>query len=180
MARGKLIKSAVDALGNKIGVLEDFIRDHVMIGTPDVTFYRGSRDIEKEIKPFTDVTHDKETAIKYSTLGQGKDEHSNLIKMKLKIRDEEVFNILNENHFNLAKRNGLLDDLDNLEEANDLVNMNLPEGHPLEMESDFELLESIENDLKKLGFKGHHNLNESGIRVYDPSSIEVISQSRIK
>ena len=168
----KLATSAADALGNKIGALGDFVSDSI--------FYRGSRDIEKEIKPFTDVTHDKNIAIDYSTLGQGKDKLSNLIQMRLKIKDNEVFNILNEKHFDLAKENGLIDDLDNLEEANDLVNMNLPEGHPLEMESDFGLLESIESDLKKLGFKGHHNLNEGGIRVYDPSSIEILSQSRIE
>lgn len=145
----------------------------------DSTWYRGSKSKE-EISPFTNVTQDMNTAMKYATedgINFGKD--SNISKLKLKIEHDEIFDLKNPDHFNVAKEEGLFDDLADDIEANDLVEMNLPEDHPLEYSSDFEILENHEESLKKLGFKGFFDWGESGVRVFDPESIETLSIKKL-
>jgi hypothetical protein len=152
----------------KIGALSDWVSEGI--------WFRGSRSNEETIKPFTNVTLDEQLAKNYASPTT---EQSNITTMKLKLSHDEIFDLKNPDHVKMAKEKGLFDELEDEIEASDLVDMNLPEGHPLEYSSDFEFLESYENELKDIGFKGFFDWNESGIRVFDPKSIEVISRMNI-
>jgi hypothetical protein len=144
-AKSKLIMGAVDALGNKIGALGDYLKEF----DPKI-YYHGTKETDiKEFEPRSFFTDDPEDANLYST-GEGfalDPDYNQATVYPVKIKTDEIYDMDNPEHVKMVNEfsekigmTGISDDIE--------TSMFSLDGAYRETPDD------VQEILETLGFKG--------------------------